>query len=93
DSITRMAAQLQARARAAALDSVRQATIDSLMRQGAITPVGQAAPVVRDTSLLHPRVPAAQTAPRAAVPRPDTPAVRRDSIRPDTTRTPPTLRP
>jgi len=92
DSITRMAAQLQARARAAALDSVRQATIDSLTRAGAIAPGGQAAPVVRDSSLLRPRVPA-QTAPRAAVPRPDTAVVRRDTIRPDTTRTPRTLRP
>jgi rod shape-determining protein MreC len=99
DSITRMAAQLQARARAAALDSVRQATIDSLTRLGAITPGGQAAPVVRDSSLLRPRVPA-QTAPRPAAPRPDTTArrrdttaARRDTIRPDTTRTPRTLRP
>lgn len=92
DSITRMAAQLQARARAAALDSVRQATIDSLTRAGAIAPGGQAAPVVRDSSLLRPRVPV-QTAPRAAVPRPDTTVVRRDTIRPDTTRTPRTLRP
>ncbi len=92
DSITRVAAQLQARARAAALDSVRQATIDSLTRAGAIAPGGQAAPVVRDSSQLRPRVPV-QTAPRAAVPRPDTTVVRRDSIRPDTTRTPRTLRP
>jgi rod shape-determining protein MreC len=91
DSITRMAAQLQARARAAALDSVRQATIDSLTRVGAVLPGGQA-PVVRDTTQLRPRV-SAPAIPRAAVPRPGTTAVRRDSIRPDTTRTPRTLRP
>lgn len=94
DSIQRMAAQLQARARAAALDSAKQAVLDSLTRAGSLLPTGQAASVVRDSSQLRVRgaAPAAPAVPRTA-PRRDTSAVRRDSIRPDTTRTPRTLRP
>jgi rod shape-determining protein MreC len=100
DSIIKQAAVIEAQARAAALDSVRRATIDSVKRSlgvpatpmtaadsaaarrpvpsspAAIAP-RQAAPVVRDSSSLNRPV---------AVPRRDTTRVRRDSIRPDTTR-------
>ncbi len=100
DSIIKQAAAIEALARTAALDSVRRATIDSVKRSLGVPtapitaadssaarravqpPVAgiaprQTAPVVRDSSSLNRPV---------AVPRRDTTRVRRDSIRPDTTR-------
>ncbi|MDB4876138.1 MAG: Rod shape-determining protein MreC [Gemmatimonadetes bacterium] len=99
DSIARQSAVLEAQARQAALDSVRRATIDSVKRALGVqaAPVqgapGQAAPVVRDTAALNRRpapgvTPAAPTPPRPIVSPRDTTRVRRDSIRPDTTRKP-----
>ena len=82
DSIAKQAAVLQAQARQAALDSVKRATIDSVRRSlGA--PVTPVAPI--DSAAL----PGAQPARGAATPAPvrrDTSRVRRDSVRPDSTR-------
>ena len=82
DSIAKQAAVLQAQARQAALDSVKRATIDSVRRSlGA--PVTPVAPI--DSAAL----PGAQPARGAVTPAPvrrDTSRVRRDSVRPDSTR-------
>ena len=96
DSIARMTAVLEARARLAILDSVRRATIDSVKRSLGIAPTlmtaadsaaarnqqaaAAAAAAARDTSRARRPVPTAV---------PAVPAVpRRDSVRPDSTRPP-----
>jgi rod shape-determining protein MreC len=111
DSIAKEAALIEAKARQAALDSVKQATIDSVKRslgvpltpmtaadsaaRRANTGAAPAAPVAGVTAQPRSTVPR-QTAPvvrdttalnrPAAIPRRDTTRVRRDSVRPDTTR-------
>lgn len=101
DSIQREAALLEEKARQAALDSVRRATIDSVRRALGAPPMaadsaaraqaggaqplpGAAAPGVRDTV----RRPGLVPAPPRPVPHRDSIRLRRDTIRPDTTRTP-----
>jgi hypothetical protein len=75
DSIARQAAVIEAQARRAALDSVRRATIDSVRRSlGAVV-----APEAPDSAAAHP----------STVP-PKAPIQRRDTVRPDTIRKPPT---
>lgn len=83
DSLAKQAAVLQAQARQAALDSMKRATIDSVRRALGAPPL-PAAPT--DTTGRG-----AQRAPGAGgqpLPRRDTTRVRRDSLRPDSTRKP-----
>lgn len=82
DSVAKQAALLQAQARQAALDSMKRATIDSVRRSlGA--PVAPAAPVDSAARAAQKAAPGgAQPAPAPGVQVP----VRRDSIRPDSTR-------
>ncbi|HVX40356.1 MAG TPA: rod shape-determining protein MreC [Gemmatimonadaceae bacterium] len=88
DSIQRQAALLEEKARQAALDSVRRATIDSVRQSLGAPPLAAdsaaAASGVRDSV----RRPGLVPTPPRPVPRRDTIRLRRDSIRPDTTRTP-----
>jgi len=83
DSLAKQAAVLQAQARQAALDSMKRATIDSVRRALGAPPL-PAAPT--DTTGRG-----AQRAPGAGgqpLPRRDTTRVKRDTIRPDSTRKP-----
>jgi rod shape-determining protein MreC len=83
DSLAKQAAVLQAQARQAALDSMKRATIDSVRRSLGAPPL-PAAPT--DTTGRG-----AQPAPGAGgqpLPRRDTTRVKRDTLRPDSTRKP-----
>ena len=83
DSLAKQAAVLQAQARQAALDSMKRATIDSVRRALGAPPL-PAAPT--DTTGRG-----AQRAPGAGgqpLPRRDTTRVKRDTLRPDSTRKP-----
>jgi rod shape-determining protein MreC len=83
DSLAKQAALLQAQARQAALDSMKRATIDSVRRSLGAPPL---APAATDSAGRGAqRAPTAGGTPGA---RRDTTRVRRDTLRPDSTRTP-----
>jgi rod shape-determining protein MreC len=79
DSLAKQAAKLQEQARIAALDSMKRATIDSVRRS-----LG-APPLAADSAA---RGAQRAAAPGQPLPRRDTTRVRRDTLRPDSTRKP-----
>jgi rod shape-determining protein MreC len=83
DSLAKQAARLQEQARQAALDSMKRATIDSVRRSLGAPPLPVAP--VDSTGRGAQRAPGAGAQP---APRRDTTRVRRDTLRPDSTRKP-----
>ena len=83
DSLAKQAAKLQEQARQAALDSMKRATIDSVRRSLGATPL----PPVDTSGRGAQRAPVAGGQPGQTTRR-DTTRVRRDTLRPDSTRRP-----